>query len=397
MNGEDKELSQSFDVGFTMDSAADIAEKQARAQAEFEEQQLNDLEDEERWSAGRDASTSQEFWSALDSTDPISFYLAGGAAATEATSPASFRAAERAEDAAGESLEKAYKSAEASRRGASGALTRRNRDLARVGVEFPTNYPDANLQSSKDFFDSLGYKNPRTQYFKETMKGGALARRPPGTKIPRKLGNVYWAMQKVLEEGVPKIVGEYRQEASSARSAALLETNIAKQVDNFIKLKTGERATWTREAAQRRALVANAQADLAAHKANRGFKVAKRVGSKALKTAGVVGGAAGAAFMPTFMAMKQMANQGKLDATLAYMSYDLKNGPLDTNDLSESTYNELVGDMNMSDNLYEAGILSTDLHRDILRTAIREHLIEQTEIGQEGPAERFLEPFRMGD
>ena len=96
------------------------------------------------------------------------------------------------------------------------------------------------------------------------------------------------------------------------------------------------------------------------------------------------------------MAMKQMANQGKLDATLAYMSYDLKNGPLDTNDLSESTYNELVGDMNMSDNLYEAGILSTDLHRDILRTAIREHLIEQTEIGQEGPAERFLEPFRMG-
>ena len=62
MNGDDKELARSYDVGFTMEDPAEI---QARAQAEFEEQQTSDTEDFGRWSAGRDASTSQEFWDAL--------------------------------------------------------------------------------------------------------------------------------------------------------------------------------------------------------------------------------------------------------------------------------------------------------------------------------------------
>jgi|TARA_R110001592_G_scaffold35663_4_gene121090 hypothetical protein len=385
MKGTDKELAQSYDVGFTMEDPADI---RARDQAEFEEQQLNDVEDQNRWSAGRDASTSQEFWDALDATDPLSFALAGGAGS--AAAPASWRGAERAHEAAGEPLSAAVRSAEASRRSATGALNRRNRALVSVGVEKPTNYPNINVDQSNRFFEQLtnprtGF-NPRTDYFQGRMIESSLKKRPPGFKVPRNTDDLYWATQKVIEEGGFVSPGDIPT-----------ENQIHALTNSFIKKNTYDRASWSKEVVRRRAVVASAQAAEAAHNTNKAWKVAKGVGGKALKAAGVVGGAAGAAFMPTFMAMKQMANQGKLDATLAYMSYDLKGGPLEGGDLTDATYGELVGDVDMADKLNKAGVLSTDLHRSILQTAIREHVIEQTEIGQEGSPERYLEPFRMGE
>lgn len=383
MNGDDKELARSYDVGFTMEDPAEI---QARAQAEFEEQQTSDTEDFGRWSAGRDASTSQEFWDALDATDPLSFALAGGAVAA---SPAPWRAAERAHEVAGEPLSAAVRSAEASRRGATGALNRRNKALSGVGVEAPTNLSQVNIKQSSDFFRTIPTTAPpRTQFFQEQMIEGALPKRPPGFHLPKNKGNMYWAMEKVLDEGVPDW---------AVRASGSTEDAIQTAVENFIGDKTQERKHFGREVVKRRAVVASAQAAEAAHNTNKAWKVAKGVGGKALKAAGIAGGVGAAAFMPTFMAMKKMANHGKLDATLAYMSYDLKGGPLDEGDLTDSTYAELVKDIGMSDKLNQAGVLSTDLHRAILQTAIREHLIEQTEISQEGSPERYIEPFRTGE
>ena len=399
MNGDDKELARSYDVGFTMEDPAEI---QARAQAEFEEQQTSDTEDFGRWSAGRDASTSQEFWDALDATDPLSFALAGGAVAA---SPAPWRAAERAHEVAGEPLSAAVRSAEASRRGATGALNRRNKALRSVGVEAPTNLPTLNLRQSSDFFRNFptpGNKSltttqqalGRKQFFQEEMIEGALSKKPPGFHRPTRKGNLYWAMEKVIDEGVPKRMLENMTRGPGPH---VVDDAIQNAVEKFIRDKTQERKHFGREVVKRRAVVASAQAAEAAHNTNKAWKVAKGVGGKALKAAGIAGGVGAAAFMPTFMAMKKMANHGKLDATLAYMSYDLKGGPLDEVDLTDSTYAELVKDIGMSDKLNQAGVLSTDLHRAILQTAIREHLIEQTEISQEGSPERYIEPFRTGE
>lgn len=403
MNGDDEELARSYDVGFTMEDPAEI---QARAQAEFEEQQSSDTEDFGRWSAGRDASTSQEFWDALDATDPLSFALAGGVGGAVATSPAPWRAAERAHEVAGEPLSAAVRSAEASRRGATGALNRRNKALRGVGVEAPTNHPLVNLKQSSDFFKNFptpGNKSVNTtqqalgrkQFFQEEMIEGALSKKPPGFHRPTRKGNLYWAMEKVLDEGVPRWTAAMGSQMRG--DPGFVDDAIRNAVEVFIREKTQERGHWGREVVKRRAVVASAQAAEAAHNANKAWKVAKGVGGKALKAAGIAGGVGAAAFMPTFMAMKQMANHGKLDATLAYMSYDLKGGPLDEGDLTDATYAELVKDIGMSDKLNQAGILSTDLHRAILQTAIREHIVEQTEIGQEGSPERYLGPFRMGE
>tara|TARA_R100000458_G_scaffold59949_2_gene73151 strand:- start:6154 stop:7341 length:1188 start_codon:yes stop_codon:yes gene_type:complete len=395
MNGDDKELAQSYDVGFTMEDPADI---RARAQAEWEEQQLIDAEDIDRWSAGRDASTSQEFWDALDAADPISFAVAGGFGSATATSPKTWREAGRVHEAKAEDLEKIVRSKEASRRAAVGARNRRDKMLQQLGVETPTDSAFINEKQSDAFFSALPDKKKtglvptkRTAFFEDQMIEGALSKRPPGFFRPRAKGNLYWAMNIAINEGVPG----FNPRLSPA--AAHTEDWIRDNTRKFVREKSFERADYTRQIAQRRALVASAQADLAAHNANKFMKVAKGVGGKALKVAGIAGGAAGAAFMPTFMAMKKMAQQGKLDATLAYMSYDLKGGPLEESDLTESSFNELSEDIPMADKLYEAGVLSTDLHRRVLSSALREYLIEQAEIGQEGPAERYLEPFRMGE
>ena len=370
---------ETYDVGFTMEDPREIERK---AQEEWEAGQAREAGDLERFAVGRDASQSEDFWGALDASDPLMLAVgkAAGAAGGLAT-PGEIKKAESAQELLESIKMDAVRSARSSLGGATGALNRRTEALVGAGVDIPTVFPDLNVAQERAL---TGSGHPVSSRYRDKMVSAAKGAKVPGMKITGRMNApLNWAMNKVLTEGSGGV---------DRPNAQVLD----EMVERFIRDKTQERAFWSAEKRRRRALVTAATADHAAIKASRLANIGKGALRGAGKVVGLAGGVAGAAFMPSIIALKELGATGELDKTLGHMSYNLMGRPLNENDLSPETYDELVSDIGLAEKLFDVGVLSSDLHDALLLTAVRKHLLKEAQIGATGEPSELIGHRRHG-